>query len=175
VEVAKLTYRPNFGDAFYGILYGFWGTPRRVLISLLMALVFGASLAFGLGAARMPLQVTVMFALAAAIAWSVLFTFAFGAVMAAYIVKIQRRKGDTQIVVTDDWIERVSGGMSLRLQWTDVSRINETRHAFFMFDAKRPVFAIEKSAVTSESTLSALRKFLRTKKPGRYVSDDTTA
>ena len=166
MEALRLTFRPNFGDASHGILYGFWGTPRRALVSLAMGLVFGAAMAYAIAGATAPLRVVLVAAAIGAIAFSVLFTFGFGAAMAAYLVNLQRRKGDHAIVLTGEGVERSAGGMVVKLPWTEVSRVVETRRAFLLYDTSRPTLSIEKSAAPSLRALHELRAFLRARKPG---------
>lgn len=37
----NFTYQPNFRDSYHGVLFGFWGTPRRAFNSVLLVWFLG--------------------------------------------------------------------------------------------------------------------------------------
>ena len=167
----NFTYEPSFEDNFHGVLFGFWGTPGRALRTALMCLALGVLATVSLLAMRLPWQWAVSIALVGSIAWGALFTVGFGAWLAASLTKRQRTLGETRIAVTEAGVERTSGAVSIKQDWNGISRVVETGRVFFLYDADRPVFAIEKSAVRSSDALSELRRFLRERKPGKYLAE----
>lgn len=166
------TYQPNFRDNFHAAIFSFWGTPTRALRSALVCTMFGLFLFVFLRSVGYSAQGAIVAALAGAAGWALVFSIAFSAWLAWSIVKRQRSRGPARISVTAEGVERSSGSASLRVAWEGVARIDETRHAFYLYDESRPVFAIEKSALASREELRALREFLRERKPGRYFRDE---
>jgi hypothetical protein len=114
-------------------------------------------------------------AVAAGLAWAILFGVAFGAWLARFILKAQRAKGDPQqIVVGPETIERFLVDSKITHSWTAISSIEETRPAFILIGPAGPVASIEKSGVKSAAELRALRAFLRAKKPGTFFDEKST-
>jgi hypothetical protein len=167
----KFTYRPSFRDNFHGALFATWGTPRRAAKSALFFLVSSAIIVVAIVWTRLPPHITALIVLLVAVAWGALFTYSFCALIAVLVTRRQRTKGHAEIVVSDEVLERRVGEANLKLQWSGISHIHETRRTFIMFEGDNPVFAVEKSAVESRDTLRSLREFLRGKKPGRYLKD----
>lgn len=167
----NFTYQPNFRDTYHGVLFSFWGTPRRALNGVLFGLVFGALVAWVLWDQSLSIQSKVLLSITAVALWIVGFSFIFGALMALLITSRQRARGNDVIQLTDQWVERVSGTFSIKQEWSGIERITETPRVFWLCDASRPVFSIEKSAVPDQAQLRSLRHFLRQKKPGRFFPD----
>lgn len=166
--VLNFTYRPNFRDNFHAALFSSWGTARRAARSVLVCAMFGLFLFVFLGATGYPARVAVAAAVLGAIGWALVFSFAFSAWLAWSLLKRQRAIGPARIVITDEGLERSTANAASRVEWERIERVEETAHAFFLYDAARPVFAIEKSAVGAAGRIGALRQFLRARKPGRY-------
>jgi hypothetical protein len=165
--VLHFTYHPSFRDNYHAALFSSWGNARRAARSVLVCAMFGLFLFVFLGATGYPVRVAVAAALLGAIGWAFVFSFAFSAWLAWSLLKRQRAIGPARITVTDEGLERSTTDATSRVAWERIVRVEETAHAFFLYDASRPVFAIEKSAV-APTEIATLREFLRTRKPGRY-------
>jgi YcxB-like protein len=164
----NLTYQPRFEDYFHGVMYGFWGTPARALKSGLLSLVFGVALIAAFWHMRLPLHWYAIIGVGAGAAWAAFFTLVFGAWLAGSLMRRDRAKGETQIIVSDEGVERKLGASTVSLKWSGISHVDETTRLFMLYDAERPVFSIEKSALASAEDLRALRNFLRQRKPGSF-------
>jgi hypothetical protein len=169
----EFTYEPNFSDNFHGVLFGFWGTRARAVRSVVTCVVVGVLSGLLLWASGLSLGLVIVLAVIASVAWGALFTVGLAAILAASLTKRHRAIGASQIVVTPEGIERISGASSVRKAWSDIARVEETKRVFFLYDAENPVFAIEKSAVGEGEALGRLRQFLRERKPGAYLGDET--
>lgn len=166
--VLNFTYHPNFRDNFHAAVYSFWGTRRRALRSALVCAMFGLFLFVFLGAAGYPSGAAIAAGLLGAVGWALVFSFGFSAWLAWSLAKRQRAIGPARIAIGDEGLERSTAHATSRVAWEGVVRVEETAHAFFLYDASRPVFAIEKSAVETPAQIAALREILRARKPGRY-------
>lgn len=153
-------YQPNFADNFHGVVLGIWGNRPSAVRYGVMCLGTGALVLVGLAAFGVPLLAAVLLGVVATLAWAALFTFGFGAWIAATLTRRQRAIGTARIVVTEEGLERITRAASTRQSWDAIVRIVETRRAFLFYDAEDPVFAIEKSAVETADELAALRRFL---------------
>jgi len=174
-----VTWSPTLADAHASLRLGFWGTPGRVvrsvfLLFVLPALLFGWLINVGMGLRLSGAQL-IAISVVAALAWGGLFGLAFGAWLARFMLKSQRAQGDPQkILLWPDAIERVLKDSKITHPWSAISSIEETRPAFILHGAAGPVTSIEKSGIPSIVELEALRTYLRTKKPGKYLSDEST-
>lgn len=112
-----------------------------------------------------------MIALLAGLLWIDGFTLLFGAFAALLMTSHQKARGKNVVQLNDQWVERTSGTLSIRQEWSGIERITETQRVFWLWDKSRPVFSIEKSAVPDETQLRSLRQLLRQKKPGHFFQD----
>jgi YcxB-like protein len=167
----KFTYAPSFRDNLHGLMLGFWGSPARIFRSVAMCVIFGLFAAAAIRNAGLPWSRAILAAIAAAVSWGVLFTAGFGAAFALLLTRRQRAIGPAEIVVSEEGVERSTARHAVKLGWEDVSHVRETRRAFLLYDAEHPIFAVEKSAIPSREDISALRRFLRERKPGIYRPD----
>ena len=167
----NFTYQPNFRDSYHGVLFGFWGTSRRALNSVLFGLIFGILIGWVLWYQPVPTYLKILLALFAGVLWIVGFSFLFGLIIAWLTTSRQRARGNDVIQLNDQWVERTSGTLSIKQEWSGVERITETPRVFLLWDKSRPIFSIEKSAVPDEAQLRSLRHWLRGKKPGDFLQD----
>lgn len=114
VSILNFTYQPNFRDSYHGVLFGFWGTPRRAFNSVLFGLIFGGLLAWALWDQPVPTNGKLLIAVLAGLLWIGGFSLLFGAFAARLMTSRQKARGDDVIQVTDQWIERTSGTLRFR-------------------------------------------------------------
>jgi hypothetical protein len=162
-------YEPNLADVMAGISLGAWGSPSRVARTLFAVFVPTAALAGVMISVVMPqwsLAKTLLGALLFAIVLGVPFMLAFRAWLARYVLKRQLLDGAHQrVTVSTSGVEHQAGGVTNNLAWSAVSTIRELDRLFLLVAGKRPVGAIEKSAVSSAAELGELRAYLQTLKP----------
>jgi len=170
----ELRYRPSVSDAFDMVLWTMWGTRRQALRSLVCFAITGIPLILAFYRPedwRTPQSVAV-FALGV-VGWALLFTFGFSGLLAGYVARRQLQVAPVQrIVLSDDGIQRTVARRSARIDWSAISHVKENSFAFLLYDDKRFVAAIEKSAAHGRTQLEALRQYLRSRKPGTYYGDD---
>ena len=162
-------YEPNPTDAMAGIRLALWSSPLRIARTMLLVFGLPAVLAEVLLSLVMPqwsIAETTLGAVAFATVWGVLFILAFRAWLARYVLKRQLLNGARQrITVNASGVERQAAGITNHLAWSAVSNIRELNRLFLLLAGKRPVGAIEKSAISSAAELGELRAYLRALKP----------
>lgn len=169
-----ISWHPTIEDAYRALRLEFWGTPGRVIRSSILLFVLPGiafaclyNLVMGVQLSQEQMAMAVV---GFGFTWGVLFGLAFGKWLAHHMVKSLRAKGDPQqITVTDEGVERALRDTSVRHSWAAISRIEETPWVFMLFGTSGLITGIEKSGITSEAELQALRSFLRDKKPGKYL------
>lgn len=165
----SFTYTPNFADNFHGVVLGLWGTRSRSLRSGLTCLMFGVFAALLLWLTGMPPAAVAPAALVFAAAWGLFITAGIGGWQSLLLTRRQREIGPAEIRLTDQGVERLTRAGSVRHAWDSITWVLETHRAFFLYDDRQPVFAIEKSALGSRHELDSLRAYLKALKPGDYL------
>jgi hypothetical protein len=164
------TYHPNFADNFHGLLLGLWGTRVRTIRSGVTCLMFGVFSGLLLWMTGMPPGAMAPVVLLFAVAWGLFVTVVVGGWQAAILTRRQRAIGPAQIHVSETGVERRTRKAQVTHPWDAIAFVDETRRAFFLYDAEKPLFAIEKSALPEPAQVQALRGFLRERKPGNYLA-----
>jgi len=165
----SFTYHPNFTDNFHGLLLGLWGTRARTIRSGLTCFMFGLFSALLFWSVGMPPSAVAPTAVLFAVAWGLFVTLVIGGWQAWLLTRRQHAIGPAEIRISEDGVERSTRKARVTHGWEAIAFVDETRRAFFLYDATQPLFAIEKSAVGPAEELAALRAFLRSRKPGNYA------
>ena len=165
----SFTYHPNFADNFHGLLLGLWGTRARTIRSGATCLMFGLFSALLLWMSGMPPGAVAPATLGFAVSWGLFVTVVLGGWQAGLITRRQRARGPAEIRVSETGVFRSTRAAQVTHPWEAIAWVDETSRAFFIYDATKPLFAIEKSALRGPGQVEALRGFLRERKPGNYL------
>ena len=170
----KLTWVPNVDDTKMGFALAAWGSRGRLLRTVVLLFVL-PSIVFSMLLLDIPVRkpsipVAVAIGIVASCISGPLFLILFSSIFGRQLARRQRERGGTQtVLITDEGIERCLRATSVRHTWQAISRVDELPAAFLLYSDGTLVGSIEKSATANAQELTALRTFIRAKKPGRTI------